>query len=328
MSKKRILAVEDEGITAMHLHEMLERLGYEVIDVVASGEEAVRKAAEEQPDLVLMDIILRGDMDGIEAADEIRHRYGIPVVYVTAHAGEDFLERAKLTEPFGYVIKPFYDNELHSSIVMALYKHEMENRLRESHEQVHRALTGVIDTIAALVKLRDPFIKEHQERVAALAAVIAREMGLPEERIEGIRLAATIHDLGLIGMPFEVLNRRDDLSEAELALYRSHPEVGYEVLKDIDFPWPVAGVVLQHHEKLDGSGYPNGLKGEAIIPEARIVCLADTVEELLARHPEGAPPSIDDALATISQGKDTLYDPEAVAACRRLFREKRFAWMQ
>lgn len=322
MKKATILVVEDEALVAMDIETTLKGMGYEVAAIAATGEEAIRLADRHKPDLILMDIRLQGEMDGIEAAGRIRAQADIPIVYLTAYADDALLERAKLTEPFGYILKPFEARGLHSTIEMALYKQAMEWNLKESRARLERSLRGTIDAIARLVELRDPFIEKHQQHVARLAAAIAQEMGLAEDRVEGIQLAATIHDLGLIALPFEVLAKRHDLTDAERGLYQTHPETGYQVLADIDFPWPIAAVVRQHHENLDGSGYPAGLKDDEILPEARIVNVANVLAGMVTDRAAWPPVALDAALERLSAGRGSLYDPAVVDACVRLFRER------
>lgn len=199
-------------------------------------------------------------------------------------------------------------------------------RLRQaqqrSAEQVRLGLEGTVQAIAAMVEMRDPYTAGHQRRVADLAAAIATEMGLPEERVRGIHLAGTIHDLGKIQIPAEILSKPGKLSTSEFNLIKDHPQNGYEILKDIEFPWPIAQMVLQHHEKLDGSGYPQGLKGEAILLEARIMTVADVVEAMSSHRPYRPGLGLDVALEEIIKGRGTHYDPDAVDVSVRLFREK------
>jgi len=324
MAKARIMIVEDEMIVAGDIKKTLQDKEYVVSTVVSSGEEAIKKAEADNPDLVLMDIVLKGEMNGIDAAREIRERFGIPVVYLTAYADEKTLTRAKITEPFGYIVKPFHEKELHSNIEMALYKHKTERKLKESYAGLKRTMEGIIDAMAMMVELRNPFIAGHQHRVAQLASAIATEMGLPEDQIKTTHLAATIHDVGLINIPFEVLSKPYRLSGEELDYYKIHPKVGYSILKNIEFPWPIAQVVLQHHERMDGSGYPQCLSGNDILLEARIVGVADVVEAMSSQRPYRAAFNMDKVLEEISRNRGIFYEPAAVDACLKLFREKGF----
>ncbi|MBM4465971.1 MAG: HD domain-containing protein [Chloroflexi bacterium] len=199
-----------------------------------------------------------------------------------------------------------------------------EEELRQSYVQLQRALEGTVNTLVSAIEIRDPYTGGHQRRVTQLACAIANEMGLPEEQIEGIRMAGLIHDLGKITVPAEILSKPSELTELEFGLIKMHPKIGYDVLKEMDFPWPVAQIVLQHHERVDGSGYPQGLSGEEIILEARILGVADVVEAMASHRPYRPARGIDEALEEISQGRGRLYDTEAVDACLKLFTEKGF----
>jgi putative nucleotidyltransferase with HDIG domain len=175
-------------------------------------------------------------------------------------------------------------------------------------------------------EIRDPYTAGHQQRVAKLACAIAQEMGLPEEQIQGIRVAGTLHDIGKIYVPGEILSKPGQLRKNELNLIKDHAEVGYDLLKTIEFSWPVAQVVLQHHERMDGSGYPEGLSGDDILIEARIMGVADVIEAMASHRPYRPALSVEKALLEIIQKKDKLYDPQVVDACLKLFSEKQFSF--
>jgi PAS domain S-box-containing protein/putative nucleotidyltransferase with HDIG domain len=194
----------------------------------------------------------------------------------------------------------------------------------KSAERLKDALVGTIRAIALTVEKRDPYTAGHQSRVAELAAAIAGELGLDTDRIEGLKLGGMIHDIGKIYVPAEILNRPGRLTEHEFGMIKTHSEVGYDIIKDVKFPWPVADMVLQHHERMDGSGYPQGLKGEQIILEARILAVADVVEAITAHRPYRPAIGIDKALAEIEGKRGQIYDAEVVDACLRLFRERGF----
>jgi putative nucleotidyltransferase with HDIG domain len=168
------------------------------------------------------------------------------------------------------------------------------------------------------------YTANHQLRVANLSVVIAGELGLEETRIEGLRLAAEAHDIGKIGIPAEILTKPGELSNLEYMIIQTHPRSGYEILQNIDFPWPLVEIIAQHHEKIDGSGYPEGLKGDQILLEAKIICVADVVEAMASHRPYRAARGIDAALEEIEQQRGILYDEGVVDACLRLFREKGF----
>ena len=178
--------------------------------------------------------------------------------------------------------------------------------------------------MASTIEMRDPYTAGHQRRVTLLACSIVEEMGLTEEQFDGLRLAGLVHDLGKINVPVEILNKPGQLSETEFNLIKNHPQSGYNTLKEIAFPWPVAQIVLQHHERLDGSGYPQMLKGEEIMLEARILAVADVVEAMASHRPYRPALGIEKALEEIMKNKGVLYDPEVADACLRIFKDKKF----
>jgi PAS domain S-box-containing protein len=201
---------------------------------------------------------------------------------------------------------------------------EAEKEAKRSTARLQKALEGIIQAMAATVEMRDPYTAGHQRRVATLAREIAREIGLLKDQIIGIELAGLIHDLGKIKIPTEILTYPDVLSEAEFNIIKTHPAAGYDILKNIDFPWPVAGMVLQHHERMNGTGYPYGIKGDEIIIGARIIAVADVVEAIASHRPYRQALGIDRALKEIADNKGILYDPEIVDTCLTLFRKKHF----
>lgn len=201
-----------------------------------------------------------------------------------------------------------------------------ELALIDNQARLRRALVATVEAIAATVESRDPYTAGHQVRVAELAAAIAREMQLAPEAVEGIHFGALIHDLGKIQVPAELLSKPTRLSKLELELIKTHPQAGYDVVKGIEFPWPVAAMVHQHHERLDGSGYPQGLKGDAIALEARILAVADVVEAMSSHRPYRPGLGLDAALKEIEEKKGAWFDADAVDACLRLFRTKGFAF--
>jgi PAS domain S-box-containing protein len=202
-------------------------------------------------------------------------------------------------------------------------KHADEERLRYV-EQLKRTLMSTVEVATALSGLRDPYTSGHEHRVAGIAAAIGAELGFDTLRQEGLRIAGQLHDIGKITIPSEILTKPGKLNAIEYQLIQGHPRAGYDVLKGVEFPWPVAQVALQHHERMDGTGYPQGLKGEAILFEARIMAVADVVEAMSSHRPYRPGLGIEKALAEIERGRGTLYDLNVVDACLRLFQEKRY----
>jgi putative nucleotidyltransferase with HDIG domain len=191
--------------------------------------------------------------------------------------------------------------------------------MRESLRQTATAL-------AAALEQRDPYTAGHQQRVARLSCHIARRLGLPDDRIEGLRIAGVLHDIGKIAVPAEILSKPGRLSDVEMGLIRVHPEAGHNIVKSIHFPWPVADVVVQHHERMNGSGYPAGLKGDAISLEARVLAVADVVEAMSSHRPYRPALGRDQALAHLLAGRGTLYDPEVADACLAAFEKDSFGF--
>ncbi len=602
-----ILIVEDEMIVAKDIERTLMNLGYQVSSTVSSGKQVIKKAKTDKPDLILMDIVLRGEMNGIEAAEQIHTRLNIPVVYLTAYADKKTLQRAKITEPYGYILKPFSERELHSTIEIALHECQMEKKIKhlsdvlcairnvnqlitkeknrdkllkgickkltetrgysstwiavidesgkpsayaetgvgrnfshlieslkqgnppkcwkkilskpgvvviedtskicaecplarknsgnrilsarlESNNKVHgliivstadnfpidkdelsllneiagdvglalhtikigeerkqalkqleesearlrtiisknadsiiivdgngivrfinpaaeklfgfgkkkmvgelfgfpvvvgetteieiiqkgrkttvaemrmvgikwqgkavhlaslrditehkqteqalqlslersqRILQETVSALAIALEKRDPYTAGHSLRVAQLTFEIATQLGFSEKQIRGVHMAASIHDIGKIYVPAEILSKPNKLTEGEFMLIKSHCQVGYDILKNIEFPWPIAKIVLQHHERIDGSGYPMGLKDKKILHEAKILGVADVVEAMCSHRPYRPAPGIDKALEEILQNKGVLYNPDVVDACFYLFKGKGFTF--
>ncbi len=214
--------------------------------------------------------------------------------------------------------------------VRALHtRQERDLALEQNRQQLVRLQTNLEDTvraIATIAEMRDPYTSGHQTRVADLAAAIARQMGLPEEQVHGIHLAGVVHDLGKIRIPAEILSKPGKISDIERSLIKVHPQAGYDVLQGIDFPWPIAQMVLQHHERLDGSGYPQGLKGDQIIIGARILSVADVVEAISAHRPYRPGLGIEAALDEITKQRGAYYDSQAVDACLAVFREQGYTF--
>jgi HD-GYP domain-containing protein (c-di-GMP phosphodiesterase class II) len=191
-------------------------------------------------------------------------------------------------------------------------------------KQLEEAMVGTLSAVSTMVELRDPYTAGHERRVGTLAGAIGAEMGLPEQTCTGLDHIGRIHDIGKITVPAEILSRPGKLSDIEFSIIKTHPQAGYDVLKDILFPWPVATAVLQHHERLDGSGYPKGLKGDEIILEARVMAVADVVEAIASHRPYRPTLGIEAGLEEIVKFRGLRYDEAAVDACVRLFREKGF----
>ncbi len=441
----KVLLVEDDRITSTLVQRYILGLGYNLVAAVATGEEAVEIINRDKPHIVLMDINLEGKLDGIESANRIENRDQIPFVYITSSSDISTINRAKESNAYGYIIKPFDKKDLRAAIEMALVRHSMErkikdnevrvstvlnnildavlvieengiigyineaaerlleiekrnilnrkvgeivkigsdprsdggipipmgivysefsnyltvrtgkkipidftstpiressgrvngavlvikditqqvefeNRIKENLDALSRILYGTIEAMSTVVETRDPYTAGHQQNVAHIAVAIAEEMSLPREVVEGIRLAGQIHDLGKIAIPAEILSKPGKISDDEFNLIKSHPRMGRDIIKNIDFPWPIADIVVQHHEKIDGTGYPYGLKGNEILLESKILSVADVVEAMASHRPYRASLGLEAALNEINLYKGTSFDPDVVDACFRVFK--------
>lgn len=201
---------------------------------------------------------------------------------------------------------------------------QVEDELKQSYQKLQKTIESTIQTIALTSETRDPYTAGHQRRVAKLACAMAEEMGLSKEQIETIRIAGTLHDIGKINVPAEILSKPGRLSEIEMSLIKTHPDVGRDILKTLELPWTICPIVLQHHERMDGSGYPSGLLGKDISIEAKILAVADVVEAMASHRPYRPALGLDKALEEIAKNKGKLYDPDVAAACLNLFTEKSF----
>lgn len=203
-----------------------------------------------------------------------------------------------------------------------------EDSLKRSLDSVKRLLDGTIQTISLMAEIRDRYTAGHQQRVALLARAIAEEMNLSDDEIQGIYVAAMLHDIGKISIPIEILVKPGELTELEVGYIRLHPQTGYNILKMVEFPWPVAQIVLQHHERIDGSGYPGGLTGKYILKHAQILGVADVVESMASHRPYRGSLGIEAAIQEITTHADRRYDGRIVEACTRLFNERGFNFLE
>jgi len=218
--------------------------------------------------------------------------------------------------------------EMHKKVAelekIVVKDNRLEKELRQSDEKLQKLIEGIAYIITEIVEIRDPYLRGHHQRVSKLATAIAQEMKLPQDTIEGVKIASLVHDVGKVNLPTEIVSKPSALFEVEFNLLKNHPRTGYEILKKVDFPWPIAEIVFQQYEKIDGSGYPRGLKGTEILIEAKILGVANVVEAMSSYKSYRPALSMDEALAEISKYENILFDPEVVDACLGLFKEKGF----
>ncbi len=319
MNSGKIMVVEDEWIVADQICNNLKELGYRICSTAATGDEAIRNVGEEKPDLILMDIVLKSKMDGIETAERITSQFDIPVIYLTAYTNQEYIERAKQTKPFGYLVKPFKQNELYANIEMALHKHRLDKEIKDYLNRLTKCYRGTIESVSGAMELRGPYVSGHHRRVAEFVHAIAREMRLSDFSIEGACLAAYVYDVGLVSMPFSVIQDFGQLTRHSQAMYRNYPQISYDILEKVDFPWPVADIVLQHCECYDGSGFPRGIKGNDFLIEARILAVAHALEDLTSHMAFRDAFPLKLALGEIKIHRASKYDPDVVDVCLKLF---------
>ncbi len=334
-----ILVVDDEPPIRTMMQHILEANGYEC-RTAENASHARELLHETQADLMLCDINMPGE-SGMDFTRYVLSEFpDIATIMVTAVGDPLIAESMLKMGVYDYIIKPMDRNGLLISVGNAIRRRELEisNRdyqrnleqmvnertlsLQVSMHKLESAMDGIVRAIAHTVETRDPYTAGHQRRVADLAASIAETVHLDVDQVEAVRMAATIHDLGKIAVPAEILSKPSRLTANEFNLIKEHPQVGYDILKDIEFPYPIATIVIQHHEKMDGSGYPLGISGSEILPEAKILTIADVVEAMASHRPYRPGLGIDMALSEIEKNQGKYYDQEMAGACLCLFRER------
>jgi putative two-component system response regulator len=359
----KVLIVDDEEGIRITACRHLEKEGFRVF-TAENGVLALELFSRERPDVVVADLRLpeldgAGILFAVKKISPLT-----PVIIISGFAEKEDLMRLFRLGVSDYIEKPIKELAvLGESIRINLEKSreiaqgqidqkrleedvdkrtfELRQRLSDIevlNEALRRGLAererlireqqkmrdGVINSIVTIGEKRDPYTAGHQQRVAHLATALAGELGIAPDQIEGIRIAGLLHDIGKISIPAEILNRPGPLKESEMNLIKDHPTDGYNILKGINFPWPVAEIVYQHHERIDGSGYPRGLRLNEILIEARILALADVVEAIASRRPYRESLGTDKALEEISKATGIHYDADIANACIGLFKEKGF----
>jgi putative nucleotidyltransferase with HDIG domain len=274
------------------------------------------------PDAVLLDLSLP-DSQGVGTIDAMRSvNPDLPVIVFTGLNDEAVGVAAVKRGCQDYLVKGQGDGQLIGrTITYAVERKAIEHERQQSAERMKRVLLQTVKAVSLTLEMRDPYTAGHQRRVAQLALAIGERMGLDPDRLEGLHTGALIHDLGKINVPSDFLSRPGKLSDAAFGVIKSHPDVGAEIVDGIDFPWPVADMIRQHHERLDGSGYPNGLTGAGIILEARILAVADVVEAISSHRPYRPSLGLDAALREIQDKAGTAYDPVVVEACLKVIHD-------
>ena len=353
-----ILIVDDKEENLYLLESLLKGCGYEVVSAV-NGQDALEKLRDGSFSMIISDILMPvmdgySLLKKVRAAD--KHK-DIPFVFYTATYtdaqdedlalqldADKYIRKPIDTEEFVKIIQnvikgrinrihPVKPTLMREEEVSKVYSERLVNKLekeiierkwaeaklQESYKKLEKTMRNTILAMTRISEGRDPYNAGHQQRVARLSDAIAKEMDLSEAKKEGIHMSAVIHDIGKLYVPAEILTKPGRITEIEFSMIKTHPQFSYDILKTIDFPWPVADIVYQHHERLDGVGYPNGLSGDDILLEARIISVADVVEAMFSHRPYRPGLGIEKALKEISKNKGIHYDAEIVETCLKLF---------
>ncbi|ABK19408.1 HD-GYP domain-containing protein [Syntrophobacter fumaroxidans] len=313
---RRLLVVDDEDSYRTLIKNMGERFGI-ACEAAADAGEAMEMLRRNAFDLVLSDIRMRG-MDGLTLMRRAQKEFPqLDFVIMTGFVPDYSYSEIIAAGAADFIAKPFQVGELEAKLDRITREKLILRQLRET-------LMEIVEVLTSALEIRDPYTAGHQRRVARLAQAIAAEMGLTEPTLTAVRMAGLVHDIGKISVPSQILSKPTQLHLAEIRLIREHSEVGYEILKKAHFPWPIARIVHQHHERLDGSGYPRQLTGDEILLEAKILAVADVVEAMSSHRPYRAAIGLATALEEIGRQQGRLYDQRAVQACLRIFCEKEF----
>ncbi|RJP94160.1 MAG: response regulator [Desulfobacteraceae bacterium] len=320
-----MLIVDDNPINIDLLLDILKG-GYR-FGVAKNGAKAFAYLETHQPDLILLDVMMP-EIDGFEVCVKLKSdpRYqAIEVIFITALSDSQYVAKGFDVGAVDYITKPFKAAEVKARVQthMSLKKMKealnrqnqiLEDQVRNKTAQLHEMFTATVGGMALMAESRDPYTAGHQHRVAEFACTIGKNMGLPADQIEAIKISGLLHDIGKIRTPVSLLNRPGKLLKAEWELIKTHPAIGFKILEQIPFPWPIAQIVHQHHERVDGSGYPLKLKGKDILLEAKILAVADVMEAMSSHRPYRAALPVETALNAITTNRGSLFD-ETVVDC-------------
>lgn len=329
IQSEMILVVDDDEGICNVLQTGIQMAGYQCI-VSQSPTTALGLLERFSVDVVVADIKMP-EMSGIELAQIVKRKYTSDVIIMTGFVEDFNYEDIVEQGASDFLQKPVRIAEFVARLKRVLSERaariDLKNALEEvklNLNRVRRAMEGIVQAISTTVEMRDPYTAGHQQRVADLACAIAEAMELSEDEVYGLRMASVIHDLGKITVPSEILSKPGQLSDLEYELIKSHVQAGYDILKPIEFPWPLADIILQHHERLDGSGYPNGLKNGDIMQAARILAVSDVFETIASHRPYRPSLGLQRAVDELRENSGKLYDSRVVEVCLSLVEEGRF----
>ncbi len=327
-----VLIVDDDTINIDILVELLQdnyRIG-----IAKNGLKAIEYIKNNKPDLILLDVMMP-ELDGFQVCQRLKsskETNDIAIIFLTALQDTTSVRKGFELGAVDYITKPFNTIEVKARVQTHLSVKKMgeeladqnlilQSKVEEKTKQINNVFKSTIQVMAQMVETRDPYIAGHQLRVAGLACVMAEKLGMTFSEIETIRIAGILHDIGKIRIPIDILNRPGGILGAEYDLLKIHPQIGFELLSGIPFEQPIAQIVYQHHEKLDGSGYPRGITEEMILKEAKILSVADVVEAMSSHRPYRAALGYEHALDEVISNQGVHYDADAVEVCKELFQE-------
>lgn len=324
-----IMVVDDEEYIRDMIQQAIEKAGF-TCAAVPSGIKALDVMKQKSVDILITDIKMP-QMDGIELMKQVKDKYTTDVIIMTGFIEDYKYESIIQAGASDFIQKPMDIAELilrlkrviRERAITAEYKRTAE-QLKKSFMKLKRVFEQTVRALISVVELRDPYTAGHQHRVSTLACNIAWILHLPYEQIDGLRIASLLHDIGKLAIPSMILNKTGPLRQVEFSLIQRHTEYGRNIVQEIDFPWPIANIIYQHHERVNGTGYPQGKAGEDILIEARIIAVADVVEAMSFQRPYRPELGIDRALKEIKKNRGILFDPDVVDACILLFKEKGF----
>lgn len=318
-----ILIVDDNPVNIDLLLNILK--GKYRFGVAKNGAKALEYLEQNKPDLILLDVMMP-EIDGFEVCTKLKadQRFtDIEVIFITALSDAKYIAQGFEIGAVDYITKPFKAAEVKARVQTHMTMKKMkealnkqnillEDQVKSKTAQLQEMFNATVGGMALMAESRDPYTAGHQQRVAQIACDIAKNMELPADQIEAIRIAGVLHDIGKIRTPVSILNRPGKLLKAEWELIKTHPVVGYKILKQIPFPWPIAEIVYQHHERIDGSGYPRGLKEDEILLEAKILAVADVIEAISSHRPYRPALPMDSAINEVKRHRGTLFDKNVV----------------
>ena len=320
-----IMVVEDEELIRDMIQQNIEWAGYKCT-IAKNVEEALKILTldRKKVDAIITDIRMPGQ-SGIELTKKVKENYDSDVIVMTGFAEDFDYEKVIESGASDFFQKPINSKELMLRLkrvlkerVLLAERNRADKELKKNIKKLQNAQEQTVAALASTAEIRDPYTSGHQKNVTKIACSIAEHMGLSADLIKGLRIAGLLHDIGKISVPAEILSKPGKITKDERNIMKNHCRVGYDILKGIEFQWPVAKIVLQHHERMDGSGYPLGIQGEEILLEARILAVADVIEAMSSHRPYRAALGLDEALAEIRKNRGVLFDPVVVDACLEL----------